>query len=127
MLIEMTCMYQFLLQKAKLENDKQTYKQIGGEAIGLMIKNYPKNPDILTTYSACCEIYQEEKNFNESLKLAKECYSYVKNHFEKESNEFMIGAQIYSKALFYLKNYEECLKIAAEIYEVADKVFSKSN
>lgn len=57
---EVSSLYQIKLQKAKNENDSFTYVEIANEAIEMLIKLAPTNPDILITYQTCIDIHTRD-------------------------------------------------------------------
>jgi tetratricopeptide (TPR) repeat protein len=122
-MVEMTGLYQFLLQKLKLEGDKQTYKENAEDAIKLMTKHYAKNPDVLITYLTCCDICFEEKKYEEMMKFAKDCVEYTNKYFSKDSQERLNALMYYSRALVFNKKYEEAEKITRELADVAKEVY----
>ena len=102
LMVEMTAMYQFLLQKLKLDGDKQTYKENSETAIKLMIKHYPKNPDILTTYVTVIDIWKEELKHEESCKWARECAEYTEKIFGLNSLENFTALTSLSTSLYFV-------------------------
>lgn len=107
LMVEMTALYQFLLQKLKLEGDKQTYKENSETAIKLMIKHYPKNPDILTTYITLVDICKEEKKFDEACKWARESCEYAEKTFGKNTLENFTANSGLSTSLYFVKQMDE--------------------
>ena len=119
LLVEMTAMYQFLLQKLKLEGDKQTYKENSETAIKLMTKHYPKNPDILTTYITVIDICKEELKHEEAWKWAKEWTQYTEKEFGANSAENFTALTSLSSSLYFIKDLDEWELVTAKIVEIS--------
>ena len=103
LMIELTGLYQFLLQKLKLEGDKITYKKCSEEAIKLLTMHFPKNPDILTTYLTDVEIYVEQSDYEHAYKIAKEAVAYTKKYFDLNSIEVVNSLSTLCNLLYMYK------------------------
>jgi hypothetical protein len=74
--MELSALYQILLQKTRMDNDLKTYKELAEEGIALLEKYNPTSIDILTTIYVCFEAAFNEGNAKESMKYAKMAYDH---------------------------------------------------
>lgn len=123
LMVEMTALYQFLLQKLKLEGDRITYKKHSEEAIRLMIMHYPKNPDILTTYLTIIDICGEQNDKASALEISKRCLDYTFKYFPKYSLECSNALTVYCNALYNSGVYKELEKETLLLREIAQEIY----
>lgn len=88
-----------------------------------MLKIYPKNADIMTTYLSCYEIWLEEEKHEEGLKYAEECYDYASKYFDKYSKDNLTAVSILSKALYHAKQPAKSLEITKLQDEIGRNLF----